>query len=524
VRIRSLTSPSFGPERKEIFFGPGVTIVRGANGSGKTIVAELVSLLGHLSILQVIDNKMREASLGEPIAVLKIELGENDIAALNAVSDALEDSGSAWFEKRLSGTTKVGNLQPSPADFEAVSALFKAAFADLFSGTSEPEALLGEIEVNFYQVYVGEVGSKPLDIKEILAKDQLLHQHIGFAASNGGKDVSQALRALIAWNRPQVFGESDQTEQADLKWTLTPRFLLSQFGVDQAIFGAPQPDGFTAPGLVGYVNTDMYDFGAGVDIRESPKELRKHMTETIIDRLQIINTSGITSFPISEQLLKRPPNNFSIMRKDEVIARWQRVFSVNHTMRTGHAAKGTDGHLHWCPNDGDREFVSSGENQAFFVLSYLENLHYRDSILIIDEPEIHLSPYSAAKLVREIISVSKDRQTQAIIVTHLPHLFRENGSEYMDWDNFSSNRSLYQMIHIERDNDVMNFVYGPDAIAKASAASHQDVVDTVRNLTIIHNNRTSLRELCFSKSTLKMLGIILAISVALTVWKSYALF
>jgi hypothetical protein len=271
-------------------------------------------------------------------------------------------------------------------------------------------------------------------------------------------------------------------------WHPSPRFLLSQ--AERTHGEALNPDRpgdydqIHFPGTVGYVNTDMYDFGAGLDIRESPKELRERMSKTLVDRLQIVGSIGeVEKLPISDMLRAVDDQKYPIMRQKEVREGWEDLFGDEHEFKTG-AVKSADGELRWSRDDDFCEFISSGENQAFFLLSYLENLHWRGSILILDEPEIHLSLAAASRLMNRILDTASRRRTQVIIVTHLPHLYRSQVARSYDWQTLEETGS-YQLAYLVKKGGSENRVSILEeaaALRQASIDSHLEALAVVNDL------------------------------------------
>ncbi|HEU0098267.1 MAG TPA: AAA family ATPase [Allosphingosinicella sp.] len=462
------------PSRK-LRFGESVTLVRGDNGCGKTILAELVSLIGHVSILSI---KPPGTTPGQPIATIEIKLSPNDIAFLTLLRDFLSGAPKGMFsmgdrrwllsqraEERLRRAYR-GLMPPAemPHPGEPIFVEFwrkqkpaHATAAGAHKGSTGP----------------GRASEDRKDLKEILAHDKLLRECLEFrAAHECGRDCAIALQALIAWNRPELAGDDSE----DGPWHPTPRFILSQSPLSQGAHPNPDLpadyDELHFPGPVGYVNTDMYDFGSGIDIRESPKELRRRMSRTLIDRLQIVDDIGdFDSLPISETL-EAIEETYSVMREGRIRAGWTRLFGKSHPMKTG-TARSRDGELHWT-QDEFYEFVSSGENQAFFLLSYLENLHWRDSVLVLDEPEIHLSLTAASRLMDIILEIVERRRTQVIIVTHLPHLYRKRVDD-------GEHQLAYLVRRGGNDRDVQ-IMEGAAALKQASIDSHLQVLAVVNDL------------------------------------------
>lgn len=479
--VLTLTNPEaarngyLGPEEinpaAKLRFDRNVTIIRGDNGSGKTILAELVSLLGHANILQA---PAREEIQGQPLATLEIEFSENDRRFLEALFAFLEKPGENVF--------CLGDMRW--ALDTAFSGWFRDAFRDIDLKAQLPEpGAVAYAEFRLAQPAPAADRSKDhypcigdnVDLKKILADDRLLSKNVRFRAYDTNRgDLSDVIRALIAWNRPSLIGEDAEIGP----WRPTPRYLLSQveYG-DGAMSRSDVGTTLTAPhfpGPVGYVNTDMYDFGSGIDIRESPKELRHHMTRTLIDRLQVVDEIGpFSSLPISANIENTPPP-YPVMRRTRLRDGWTRLFTEDHPLKTD-ATQWRWGELHWSKDDDRSEFISSGENQAFFLLTYLENLHWTGSTLILDEPEIHLSLTAATALMTRIFEICAERDTQVIIITHLPMLYHYQFPE-----------GSYRLSYLRRTSDKqVRILEGAAALKIASKQSHLQARAVLDDLRIV---------------------------------------
>lgn len=73
------------------------------------------------------------------------------------------------------------------------------------------------------------------------------------------------------------------------------------------------------------------------------------------------------------------------------------------------------------------EDLSSGEKEVFFILSFFLRNDISDSIIIIDEPELHLHPELARKLLHSLRTIKP--QNQVWCATHSAELIDEAGRE-----------------------------------------------------------------------------------------------
>ena len=82
--------------------------------------------------------------------------------------------------------------------------------------------------------------------------------------------------------------------------------------------------------------------------------------------------------------------------------------------------------------------LSSGEKEVFFILSFFLRNDISDSIIIIDEPELHLHPELARKLLHSMRTIKPKNQIWC--ATHSPELIDEAGRE----------RTYYLRMHEDR--------------------------------------------------------------------------
>jgi len=489
MKIRSIwahTLPfsfDYGPDdfERPIELGPHLTLIRGDNGCGKTVLAELISLLGHASI---IPHREKHQEIGSPLVRLEVYLTRNDVEALRAMKSFLDDPDMREF--RLGGRARPISKPQRQIINDAFRHIDLSSVPATFWESSSDNLL---VTVEFRRWSSDDGDARHTDLKKILADEELLKSKLTFCAYSedeaGVSDYAAILAALVAWNRPRlekrVKAEGAQESAEPDYWTITPRFILTEAGLSPF---AGKAD-LTFPGAVGYVNTDMYDFGAGLDIRESPKELREKMSDLLIDRLQILSGCGeITKPPISGAIPDGPPD-FSLERGAIIESRWEKVFGQGHALKTGRARRMGPGKFTWSNANADLvEFVSSGENQAFFLLAYLENLHWRDSILVIDEPEIHLSLVAASKLMKQIMDIAAERGTQVIVVSHLPNLYRDRIITEYDWAKLSADPAKIHMINLQRENAQILVKSAREAMLSASRRSHEQVLDLVNDFKV----------------------------------------
>jgi energy-coupling factor transporter ATP-binding protein EcfA2 len=389
-----------------ISFDKNVTLIRGNNGAGKTVIAEALSLLGHASIIR--SDSSRELG-GTPFVTISLSFSDDEVKFLNLLKIYINDP--------CARSLIIGGYRFS---FDELGdSLIRKAYEDLgdLNQVPMPDSTF---RVEFWKT------EEDFDLKTILASDSELVKHLRIRAfANGSEDFSIALRWLIAWNRPRLTGSRSE----DGPWTQTPRYILDQSKVNLEALNGDSPYPEHPPGPVGYFNTDMYDFGAGLDIRESPKEMRSHMTKVLVDRLQLLSGIGnVEGGLISEKIVSKG-QTYPIREIGAIQRKWAKLFDDPFDKdRPSQPLKIIDvksqaQELIWGEKTTTQDFMSSGENQAFFALCYVANFQTSGSFLVFDEPELHLSIKAASTLIQDIVSIAHLNNTQVVIVTHLPHLF-----------------------------------------------------------------------------------------------------
>ncbi len=106
--------------------------------------------------------------------------------------------------------------------------------------------------------------------------------------------------------------------------------------------------------------------------------------------------------------------------------------------------------------------MSSGEKEVFFILSFFIRHNVSNSVIVIDEPELHLHPELARKLVQLMKSIRQGNQIW--LATHSAELIDEAGRERTFFLRASDDRSSFECIpatkqgaHIETLRDMFGY-------------------------------------------------------------------
>lgn len=409
-----------------------VTIIRGDNGTGKTTVLEACALLGHTALMSVTRHRDVGDSNGAECAridfVLFIEKSElvfirdaitSGIRGGLGYDFALEDQFLAEFDEWIG---------PDPESRRvSISMAFKGQeiVRDL-KPYLKSESKLAEIVLS--------PCSAPIVDSKLAAKAVSDAIYGGFL-----------VKYLCAHNRPKQSGavNEDTGELDPNKCHPTSRIEALKSNLDS--------DGSEQPGIVSYFNTDMYDYGIGLDIRESPKHLSSEFVPIIDQRFHI--------FYHDEPASRHVP-----IKMDEVSNLFGYLLQYNKWGDSGHYAisirledsEATSDNVVMVVRDTpenpdlQRDVLSSGENQALFFSLISRSLAPHHSTLIMDEADLHLSLPAAMRMYEYMIKDSELRGNQYIIVSHLPIIHPRDTLPNDNYSNEMSKTSIAKLIYIEK--------------------------------------------------------------------------
>jgi energy-coupling factor transporter ATP-binding protein EcfA2 len=194
-------------------------------------------------------------------------------------------------------------------------------------------------------------------------------------------------------------------------------------------FDLPNLENVT-PRSVSYINTDLNDFGRGNDLRETPKDLSLDFGQEMFERLRVqLDDDG-------HILLFKDLRDFCrsiIQVESERFTDWRVVNQRFDLVSVQKISSDRCANVIIRTNRGDGlgpksiSHLSAGENEVFFVGLMLLNLALNpslgNSIVIMDEPDLHISTNSRSQFFREVFALQSKHGDQMILASHsvYPH-------------------------------------------------------------------------------------------------------
>lgn len=488
MRIDELETRGIEPltgAKGSIQFARGLNVIRGANGSGKTTLLEVCALLGHAPVL-----KFRQDETPDKYAKLRVSLSSSEAAWLNqlaiSVRKALRgdsDGGSreetAVFVKFVSEEVK--RLWPSAetdrtllcfASHVSKDKPYTITFSPVPGAGSEPRpeaieefrsSMEKERSTAFKALADPEEGQtgQTWEDRLIAAEDMISAQRILDILSS---PRAPSLKECLASEQLlSAFWSITWTKKEEIFDALALKALVH--------FSRPHPNPLNTPrrsyiekrgippvGFVSYFNTDMYEFGIGLDIRESPKDFTKNFTD-MLRRLYVPhdNIEGGRSIGSGGEFSEL----FARIIKNKEIA------SICLDDRGQPKLLNSSGNrVRTIASDGAP--LSSGENQVFFLALVLVTLNPENSILLLDEADLHLAVPSVDLLIEELRNVAATKKCQIIMITHMPLV----SNRHLRRREKEKNRWLYEKEDQDADRKVAlyYFDHSEDVVFAGEAA------------------------------------------------------
>jgi energy-coupling factor transporter ATP-binding protein EcfA2 len=416
-------------------FEKGVSLLYGQNGVGKTTVLEAISLLGHLSTMRRIQVKKNDAS----VAVISHSaffdaLKKNAMAPITSGisvpsnSDAIEKFNRSETFVELADTLKAskGDLGVWFDTFKmtgsAIQFKLKVEGKEVLICVYKKEGEEGEMKE-------GESEEKCLSITQSLGRKKYddLRMNETYALIFDG-DVSPYVDVIIKnyIERCSYIIKSktlSMPEETDIFFKLKDEYV----DVQEA------PVGFAF-----YLNTDLNDFGRMRDVRESVKDIDSDFVQEWINRFRIRFNKrahiGCLEFEHKsdlEMMMNR------IISKHSPFTFWRGVREFLSILLPIPMTSAPDKLLfaltECCIRDGKvileamregykkptrLDYLSAGENECFFIFLYLLGTDIRNSICLLDEPDLHLAQFSKRPFFEILFALLREKNCQLIISTH----------------------------------------------------------------------------------------------------------
>ena len=406
MKVRRLITnlPPF--QDKPIVFQAQTNFIRGKNGAGKTTVLEAIALAGHMPILQWHEHDGQE----KIVIRASFYLSAEDVAFLRKLFPggfgAAADESIVDIVKSCLAAPAVSDSDVSASrglEFWSKDSLRQ--IGDWLAKCETPEST--SFSLSFLP------GENEPELKVSLTDDARLSAE--WRCVGESEAVYRLVGLLLSWSRPErcEFKAGPGSMKSEERWRQTPR--MSRL-VDRE---------FPHPGIISYINTDMYNFGVGLDLRESPKNIAEgDMRRTVVDRLQLFKRGDKAGVFQVRGLQNLQTSWSSVMGKKQALHAYE-----FHQTKAGPPSEGA------CVvslGETQRTFMSSGENQLLFVLSMIHAIEPKGSILMIDEPELHMSFRAQKLLIDRLRELAGAHHTQLLMATHIPFLFRESLAEAGD--------------------------------------------------------------------------------------------
>lgn len=479
IKIVSLCINKIQPFQNKIVipFHPEMTLIRGENGAGKTTILEALALFGHVSDMayekpyqdssapeiQVlidlaaakyrddINRELPTITPGRLIVCLQFigKLGDDE----NAIPDLKRFLGSE-SEIRKNWRVRAGTVSAEDVfRLEYTRALLAFSrrkectsteedFSESLSRLDEAtETLKSDLE----QIKNEPRSPSPLETASTSATDKGTGVSVMGAHETFAKTANQVVQHDVP---AYCFNNSNRSKYLQPKGNV-----------------APEASGLPLPPFIAYINTDMYEWGVGLDVRESPKHLPDDLPP-LLQRLGIANDEGrISNLEAVKYLWNKILDGGRILRciylkGGQAVIRLRDPTSESMATKT-HSAQSIDttneDQCNMCERQSEAhsgsamrcgyevDFVSSGENQVLTIGLMIGGLKAQGSCLLLDEPDLHLDIRTAKRLYLSLFASAKAHKNQFIAVTHLPLIFADHVCEAVSLKETPANTSAGQI-------------------------------------------------------------------------------
>ncbi len=403
----------------------GIALIYGQNGVGKTTILEAVSLLGHLATMRRIEmDGAGKTNIQESFFLDLLRRGI--LHGEQVYRDALQ--GFCSIEGAFSQIR--GHIEKSEGKTETLDKiLFESELPKSFGAIIKcriiPNASRPDRELEFY-IYFRRVDPESPEKPEGEVDDENL---LSITQALGRKTYDD-LRMNNTFALIYRKGDDEDEINSVLKQLVhSCPFTVpddgSKTGRSYLILKHTDHKEDTSLGYAFYLNTDLNDFGRMKDVRESVKDIQGDFVEEWVNRLGI-------SFDVS--LDEFNPDRLEFRKKDDLEKAMNEVLRPSAWYRVWDTSRRGVFKLSICEIDKGKiklkvkreghieplkvDYLSAGENECFFIFMYLLGMSIRNSICLLDEPDLHLTNSSKKPFYNSLYRLLRQNNCQVIVATH----------------------------------------------------------------------------------------------------------
>jgi predicted ATPase len=380
----------------DIEFTQRTSLIHGANGIGKSTILDCIALLGHIATMNQI--------------VVAGDLVELRPPAFHDFLRSHPDF-PIFAEDRISSiTTSPPPRHQALRDAIAARSSVDGWFDDQYVRTDRIRFVCDSDDNGSFTVVVAFTGDPDLTISHMLNRTRV-------------DDLDMADHLVVMFDKASHSVSSLLSFQSIASTSLIAEPAKSPNGLREKFTALrPTPAALELDGnRVVSINTDLADLGKRDQIRESVKDLSLHFSEESA-RLNLpfdqpISTDG-------KRLRFRFFNELQTILSQVITDPATRRSKRGEPFLKLISCDLVDGKpkvtLQRTSDDEPRsnDFMSAGENECFFIFLTLLGIRNSNSIIVLDEPELHIAESCRPAFFEALYAIAKERNWQVIIATH----------------------------------------------------------------------------------------------------------